>query len=154
MAMNPKAPSSVMNMVKDISGQLKDVFKTLRWQDGQKRELVEHRLKVVESLEKEEKHLERESARVEQELKERKAVLKKMEEREAQLRAELKTLTRGAEKGRGDHGRGESSRHPWMAGGAAQGGSPRGGPMSSAFYKGMAAHSPANSFLGLDSSRR
>ena len=101
--MNPKAPSSVMNMVKDISGQLKDVFKTLRWQDGQKRELVEHRLKVVESLEKEEKHLERESARVEQELKERKAVLKKMEEREAQLRAELKTLTRGAEKGREDH---------------------------------------------------
>ena len=36
------------------------------------------------------------------------------------------------------------------------GGATGGGNMSSAFYKGMAEHSPANSFLGerLDSSRR
>merc|ERR1712126_752657 len=68
------------------------------------------------------------------------------EDREALLKAELNKLTRG----NGGDGRGDRNYQGRM------GGATGGGNMSSAFYKGMAEHSPANSFLGerLDSSRR
>ena len=175
--MNNKAPTNVLNMVKDISGQLKTVFKTLNWQERQKKSLVEHRVMVVQKLQKEERRQSEEIARVEEELQNRRAVLKKQEEQEARLEAEIQSLTRGGVGGvRGDHGRQREIGYqgqPWMGGGPAQGLSPGGGrssafykgptqsgspggAMSSAFYKGMAKHSPANSFLGerLDSSRR
>jgi len=174
--MNNKAPSNVLDMVKDISGQLKSVFKTLNWQERQKRFLVEHRVMVVEKLSKEERRRNEEIARVEEQLQSRRAVLKKQEEQEALLKAELNSLTRDVEGRRGSRereishqgqswlagpaqglspGNARKSNHqgqPWLA---TQGLSP-GGAMSSAFYKGMAKHSPANSFLGerLDSSRR
>jgi len=178
VAMNNKAPANALNMVKDISGQLKNVFKTLNWQERQKKSLVEHRVMVVEKLQKEERRQGEEIARVEEELQNRRAVLKKQEEQEAMLKAELNSLARvGVEGVRRDHGRQREIGYqgqPWLGGGPAQGLSPGGGrssafykgptqglspgggAMSSAFYKGMAKHSPANSFLGerLDSSRR
>ena len=175
--MNNKAPASVLNMVKDISGQLKGIFKSLSWQERQKRSLVESRVMVVGKLEKEERRVSEEVARAEEQLQNRKAVLKKQEEREAMLKAELNSLTRGVvEGGRGGDGRQREIGHqgqPWLGGpaqglspggarssafykGPMQGLSPGGGAMSSDFYKQMAKHSPANSFLGerLDSSRR
>merc|ERR1712112_478009 len=157
---NNKAPTSVMNMVKDIGGQLKGVFKNLSWQERQKRSMVEHKMMVVEKLQKEERRVSEDVARTEEQLQNRKALLKKQEEQEAMLKAELNSmLARGVV----DGGRGDGQRHrelghqgqAWL-GGPAQGLSPGGGAMSSAFYKGMAKLSPANSFLGerLDSSRR
>ena len=146
MAVNNKAPANVLNMVKDISGQLKSVFKTLNWQESQKRSLVQHREEVLHKMEKHNARLDENLARVEEELQVRKAHLKKMEDREALLKAELNTLTRG----NGGDGRGDRNYQGRM------GGATGGGNMSSAFYKGMAEHSPANSFLGerLDASRR
>ena len=155
MAVNNKAPASVLNCVKDISGQIKGVFKTLSWQERQKRSLVEHRVMGVEKLHKEERRVSEETARAEEQLQNRKVVLKNMEEREAMLKAELNSLTRGVDGGRGRQRETGHQGQPWL-GGPPQGLSPGGGAMSSAFYKGMAKHSPANSFLGerLDSSRR
>ena len=97
--MNNKAPASVLNMVKDISGQLKGIFKSLSWQERQKRSLVESRVMVVGKLEKEERRVSEEVARAEEQLQNRKAVLKKQEEREAMLKAELNSLTRGVVEG-------------------------------------------------------
>ena len=131
----------------------------------------------VRQLEKDERKVSEEIARVEEQLQNRKAVLKKQEEQEAMLKAELDSLSRGGvEGGRGGDGRQREIGHqgqPWKGGpaqglspggarssafnrGPMQGLSPGGGAMSSAFYKGMAKLSPANSFLGerLDSSRR
>ena len=146
MAVNNKAPANVLNMVKDISGQLKSVFKTLNWQESQKRALVQHREEVLQKMEKQNARLDENLAGVEEELQVRKAHLKEMEDREALLKAELNKLTRG----NGGDGRGERNYQSRM------GGATGGGNRSSAFYKGMAEHSPANSFLGerLDSSRR
>ena len=146
MAVNNKAPANVLNMVKDISGQLKSVFKTLNWQESQKRSLVQHREEVLQKMEKHNARLDENLERVEEELQVRRAHLKKMEDREALLKAELNTLTRG----NGGDGRGDRNYQGRM------GGATGGGNMSSAFYKGMAEYSPANSFLGerLDSSRR
>ena len=176
MAMNNKTPTSVMNMVKDIGGQLKGVFKNLSWQERQKRSMVEHKMMVVDKLQKEERKVSEDVARTEEQLQNRKAVLKKQEEQEAMLKAELNSmLARGVV----DGGTGDGQRHrelghqgqAWLGGpaqGLSPGGarssafynghthSPGGGAMSSAFYKGMAKLRPANSFLGerLDSSRR
>ena len=173
MAVNNKAPASVLNCVKDISGQIKGVFKTLSWQERQKRSLVEHRVMGVEKLHKEERRVSEETARAEEQLQNRKAVLKNMEEREAVLKAELNSLTRGVDGGRGRQREIGHQGQAWLGGpprglspggarssafykGPTRGLSPGGGAMSSAFYKGMAKNSPANSFLGerLDSSRR
>ena len=77
MAMNNKAPTSVMNMVKDIGGQLKGVFKNLSWQERQKRSMVEHKMMVVDKLQKEERKVSEDVARTEEQLQNRKAVLKK-----------------------------------------------------------------------------
>ena len=132
---------------------------------------------VVEKLGKEERRVSEEIGRVEEQLQSRRDVLLKQEKQEALLKAELNSLTRGVEGGRGSRerevshqgqswlegpaqglspGNARRSNHqgqPWQA--TTQGLSP-GGAMSSAFYAGMAKHSPANSFLGerLDSSRR
>jgi len=172
-----KTPASVLNFVKEASGQVKAVFKTLSWQESQKKSLLEHRMMFVRQLEKDERKVSEEIARVEEQLQNRKAVLKKQEEQEAMLKAELDSLSRGGvEGGRGGDGRQREIGHqgqPWKGGpaqglspggarssafnrGPMQGLSPGGGAMSSAFYKGMAKLSPANSFLGerLDSSRR
>ena len=103
MAVNNKAPANVLNMVKDISGQLKSVFKTLNWQESQKRSLVQHREEMLHKMEKHNARLDENLARVEEELQVRRAHLKKMEDREALLKAELNTLTRGnGGDGRGD----------------------------------------------------
>ena len=72
MAVNNKAPASVLNCVKDISGQIKGVFKTLSWQERQKRSLVEHRVMGVEKLLKEERRVGEETARAEDQLQNRK----------------------------------------------------------------------------------
>jgi len=95
MAVNNKAPANVLNMVKDISGQLKSVFKTLNWQESQKRALVQHREEVLQKMEKQNARLDENLAGVEEELQVRKAHLKEMEDREALLKAELNKLTRG-----------------------------------------------------------
>ena len=81
---------------------------------------------------------------------------KKRKEMEEKLKMIIKLAGEEVEgRNKGGEERGSSHSHqgqPWLA---TQGLSP-GGAMSSAFYKGMAKHSPANSFLGerLDSSRR
>merc|ERR1719397_973350 len=94
---------------------------------------------------------------------------------EAQLKAQLKSLTRREGGSSGGYGSGSREKHQfghqqspnssllhngqhhgqqWMGNNLPGGRSP-GGPLSSAFYKGISSHSPANSFLGgLDSSRR
>ena len=60
-------------MVKDISGQLKSVFKTLNWQESQKRALVQHREEVLQKMEKHNARLDENLAGVEEELQVRKA---------------------------------------------------------------------------------
>jgi len=104
----------------------------------------------VRQLEKDERKVSEEIARVEEQLQNRKAVLKKQEEHEAMLKAELDSLSRGGvEGGRGGDGRQREIGHqgqPWK-GGPAQGLSP-GGARSSAFNRGpMQSLSPGAGLL-------
>jgi len=145
-----KTPASILNFVKEASGQVKAVFKTLSWQESQKKSLLEHRMMFVRQLEKDERKVSEEIARVEEQLQNRKAVLKKQEEHEAMLKAELDSLSRGGvEGGRGGDGRQREIGHqgqPWK-GGPAQGLSP-GGARSSAFNRGpMQSLSPGAGLL-------
>ena len=101
MPVGKKTPASILNFVKEASGQVKAVFKTLSWQESQKKSLLEHRMMFVRQLEKDERKVSEEIARVEEQLQNRKAVLKKQEEQEAMLKAELDSLSRGGVEGEG-----------------------------------------------------
>lgn len=175
VVMNNKAPSNIQNLFKDVNSQMKHILKTLTWQDAQKKSIVEHWAKEAARLEEKERLLQEELAKLDQQLEQKRRRLRRMEEMEAQLKAELKSLTR-RQSGSGNgsrerhhfgqqspnssllphQGRHQGQHHgqQWLGNNLPGGRSP-GGPLSSAFYKGMNSHSPANSFLGgLDSSRR
>jgi len=184
--LNSKAPSNIQNLLKDVSSQMKAIVKILSWQESQKKSIVEHRMKEARMLQEKERLQQEEISKLDQQLDQRRRKLCKMEEMEAQLKAQLKSLTRregGSGSGGGGgsrdrhqfghqspnssllhsgqhhgqlHGQHQGQHHgqQWIGNNLPGGRSP-GGPLSSAFYKGMSSHSPANSFLGgLDSSRR
>jgi len=173
--MNSKAPTNIQNLFKDVSSQMKAIVKTLQWQDAQKKSIVEHRIKEAARLEAKERAYQEEIAKLDQQLEQKRRKLRKLEELEVQLKSQLKSLTRresgsGGGGSRDNHQFGQQSPNSsllhqgqhqgqhrgqqWMGNNLPGGRSP-GGQLSSAFYKGMASHSPANSFLGgLDSSRR
>jgi len=177
VVMNSKAPSNIQNLFKDVSSQMKNIVKTLSWQDAQKKSIVEHRAKEAARLEEKERVQQEEIEKLDQQQEQRRRKLRKLEEMEAQLKARLKSLTRRESGGSGGGGsrekhhfvrqspnssllyhqgqhQGQHHGQQWLGNNIPGGRSP-GGPLSSAFYKGMNSHSPANSFLGgLDSSRR
>jgi len=169
--MNSKAPSTVQNLLKDVSAQMKFIVKTISWQDAQRKSIIEHRAKEAERLQAKERVQQEEIAKLNQQLEQKRRKLRKMEELEVQLKAQLKSLT-GRKSGSGGGGSRRDNHHfgqqspnssllhqgqhqgqPWMGRNLPGGPSP--GQLSSAFYKGMNRQSPANSFLGgLDASRR
>merc|ERR550519_2019222 len=150
---------------------MKFIVKTLSWQDAQRKSIIDYRAKEAARLRAKERVQQEEIAKLNQQLEQKRRKLRKMEELEVQLKAQLKSLT-GRKSGSGGGGsrdnhhfgqqspnssllhQGQHQGQPWMGNNMPGGRSP-GGQLSSAFYKGMASHSPANSFLGgLDSSRR
>ena len=48
VVMNSKAPSNIQNLFKDVSSQMKNIVKTLSWQDAQKKSIVEHLVTAIE----------------------------------------------------------------------------------------------------------
>ena len=137
-----QAPNNVRNLFKDVSQELKGVFKNLDFQERQKKQLIEYKeKKYQETLEKfKEKQVEH--RKVEEVLQQRKSQLNHLEQKEAALKAEVNRLT--------SSGRTEPKHHQGQH-------HQQHGNMSSAFYAGMAELSPARSNLAapfLDSSLR
>lgn len=171
--LNNKAPANILNLLKDLPSQMKEVIKVFSWQERQKRSIVDDRVMEATRLEEEERLQQKEIVKLDQQLEQKRLKLREMEEMETQLKAELKSLTRreggssgGVSRDRHQFGQ-QSPNSSLLHLGHPQGQQQsqqsmrnnlpdRPGPMSSAFYKGMRSHSPAaNSFLGgLDSSRR
>jgi len=102
--LNGKAPSTVLNMFKDASDQLKPVLKVLGWQDEQMRELMRHREETVMKLMRGEEQMVEQLAASVRRVEDRKRELEEVQLEEATLRAELASL------GAGEQGQGSSSR--------------------------------------------
>jgi hypothetical protein len=135
--LNSRAPQNVLNLFKDVSDQLKTVFKNLAFQENQKQAFLDHKDKMIIKLRQEEKQQELEVARLHDLLGKRRLQLGDLEQKESFLRAALTRLTT------------EPRQAPSHT---AQ---PR--HMSSAFYAGMEQLRPARGFLGpksLDISQR
>jgi len=161
--LNSKAPSKVQNLFKHVSSQMKSNLKTLNWQDAQKKSILEHREKEAARLEANERVQQEEEAKLDQQLEQKRQELRKMEELEVQLKANIKSVTT-RESGSGGGGSKDnhqvvqqSSNHSLLHQGQHHGGQwmgknlpggPSPGLLSSAFYKGMNRQSPANSLLG------
>lgn len=47
MQMNNKAPQNIQNLFKDVSSQLKPIFKILNWQESQKKAIVEYKVMIM-----------------------------------------------------------------------------------------------------------
>jgi len=167
MQMNNKAPQNIQNLFKDVSSQLKPIFKILNWQESQKKSIVEYKVMEARRLDEQFKLQEDEFSQLERQVEQKRHRLQSLEAKEAQLRAEVNSLTRRSSGGGGAPGSRERHHHQqqnlnsslmpqsqqWAGPNPPARQSP--GPLSSAFYKSMQAHSPANSFLGgLDASRR
>ena len=46
--MNSKAPSTVQNLLKDVSAQMKFIVKTLSWQDAQRKSIIDYRVILID----------------------------------------------------------------------------------------------------------
>ena len=141
IALNRDAPTNIMNLFKDISDQMKSVFKPLAFQERQKQSIMDHKEKLCRKLQQEVQQNSVEIQKLDETLKKRKAQIGALEQKEASLRAVMNRLTSG---------RGSEPRQ------GLQNTSLQQGQMSSAFYAGMAERTPACSFLGaslMDTSR-
>ena len=87
-------PTTVSAMFKDPAEQLKPSFKTISWQEAQRRELMEYREKVQRRVEQEERRLAEELAGLERELERKQRELASLEQEEASLKATFQALTR------------------------------------------------------------
>jgi len=127
VVLNSKAPQNVLNLFKDISGQLKSVFKNLAFQESQKQSILEYKERMFLKLRQEVgKQPEMEIARMQELLKKGQTQLYNLEQKEQSLRATLNSLTSAPA---------ESRQGPSHGGTSTQ--------MSSAFYAGMKELSPA-----------
>ena len=86
-------PSNVAAMFKDVTEPLKPAFKTISWQEGHKRELLEYREKTVRRVEQEERRLAEELGGLDRELERKQRELASFEQEEASLRASFQALT-------------------------------------------------------------
>jgi len=169
-----KAPAKVLDMFKGASGQLKSLNKILSWQESQKQSIKKHQEFEVQRLEEKAKQQQDELAKLEEHLEEKRIQVKILEEVEAQLKSQIAsqglgggvssckkeaTLDRRSSKSERDGKCGKpkmevSSRQlqstPAQKS-AWKGGSHGQGPLSSAFYKGMANFEPANKMSKNDS---
>ena len=141
IALNRDAPTNIMNLFKDISDQMKSVFKPLAFQERQKQSIMDYKEKLCRKLQQEAQQNTAEIQKLDETLEKRKAQMGALEQKEASLRAVMNRLTSG---------QGSEARQ------GLQNTSLQQGQMSSAFYRGMAERSPARSFLGaslMDTSR-
>ena len=90
--LNSKAPSSVLNMFKGASGQLKSLNKILSWQESQKQSVKENQELLVQRLEEKAKQQEAELAKLEGQLEEKRVEVKSLEQAEVQLKSKLSSL--------------------------------------------------------------
>ena len=127
VALNSKAPQNVLNLFKDISGQLKSVFKNLAFQESQKQSILEYKERMYLKLRQEVgKQPELEIARMQEQLKNSEIQLQNLEQKEQSLRAALNSLTSAPCESRQGAQHGLTHRQ-----------------MSPAFYAGMKELSPA-----------
>jgi len=103
--LNTKAPTNVLNLFKDVSGQLKQVSKALNWQEQHKRELIMHTEETVMKLMKEEEQQLRQLAGSTKVLEDRRRELQELVLEETALRVELASVI-----GPGQQHQGSSSR--------------------------------------------
>ena len=87
-----KAPQTVLDLFRDVSSQLKSVFKTLSWQEQQMWELMVHREATVRKLTKEEGEQLRQLAATNRGLEAKRVELVGLEEEQGALRAELAAI--------------------------------------------------------------
>jgi len=85
MPLNRKAPPKVLNLFKNASSQLKEVFKNVSWQEKQKQSILEHKKANIERLEKEEKGQVLELERLEKELEVMREEMRVLENEEKEL---------------------------------------------------------------------
>jgi len=85
MPLNRKAPPKVLNLFKNASSQLKEVFKNVSWQEKQKQSILEHKKANIERLEKEEKDQVLELERLEKELEVMREEMRVLENEEKEL---------------------------------------------------------------------
>ena len=138
--LSSKAPQNVLNLFKEISGQLKNVFKNLAFQENQKQSILDYKDRMIMKLGQEGKQQDLEIARLQELQRKRQVQLKDLEQKELSLRATLNSLTSEPC---------ELRQAPPHNGHQRQ--------MSSAFYAGMEELSPARNLYGpkiLDSSVR
>merc|ERR1719430_378707 len=110
-------PTAVSTMFKDPTEQPKPAFKTISWQETQRRELMEYREKVQRRVEQEERRLAEELAGLERKLERGQRELASLEQEEASLKATFQARTPANSTLQQGH-------------------------LSSSFYQGMAEHSP------------
>jgi len=103
--LNTKAPPNILNLFKDVSGQLKQVSKALDWQEQHKRELIIHTEETVMKLMKEEEQQLRQLAGSTKVLEDRRRELQELVLEETALRVELASVI-----GPGQQHQGSSSR--------------------------------------------
>ena len=82
-----------MSAADDGMEKLRLAFKIKRWQDGQKRELLEHREKTVRRMKQDTRRLGEELGGLDRELERKKRELASLEQEEASLRASFSALT-------------------------------------------------------------
>ena len=147
--LNSKAPATVLKMFKDASGQFKSLTRTLSWQESQKQSIKEHQEMEVKRLEEKAKQQQDELDELEQHLEEKRVQVKSLENVEVQLKSQLSSLAsmKFERDGKCPKPKVEvpschlqsTPVHKSLGKGSSHGQ----GPLSSAFYKGMATFGPS-----------
>jgi len=175
-----KAPANVLDMFKGASVQLKSLNKILSWQESQKQSIKEYQELEVQRLEEKAKKQQDALVKLEGRLEEKRVQVKNLEKEEAELKSQISMCLSGAvsgcEKDRRSSKHDHNSSVEFVRDGkcskpktedssrqlqstkaeklSGRGGSHGQGPLSSAFYKGMATYGPSDKINKNDSSFR